>query len=363
MVIPKKQIGIGLVGAGRMGSLRAHLSATSPQVDFLAISDIDKEKAKGLAQQTEAAFFSDDNRAVIENPNVDAVIVSTPEGEHTEWICLALENQKPVLVEKPIALSLEDADKILDVQKKTGTELYIGYTQRLRRKFLSVKEHIQDGRLGKVMSGRLCIYNPMSVAKQVYQRAPHASPISDALTYMADMALWFFEPLKPVRVYALGGSKIFSEHPDQLGDYGWAIVTFEDGSAVNLGSSWILPEKWPATVATISMDIFGSEGAIRIDDGHKDVMMVSEEETPSSYVPDSSFNVSFLGSAMPGDWVVGEFVGPMRDETRLFVERVTTGKEIPLCDANAGRNALELTVAMETSARQGGKVIDLPLKG
>ncbi len=359
----KPVIGIGLIGAGRMGSIRAHLSSTSPTVNYLAISDIDIAKAEALAQQTEAAYFTDDNKAVIENPNVDALIVSTPEGEHTDSICRALELGKPVLVEKPISLSLDDADRILEARAKSGTDLYIGYTQRMRRRFLSIKEHIDAGRLGEVMSARMTIYAARSVARQVYQRSTHASPITDALTYMADMALWFFAPRKPVRVYAQGGSEVFPDHPAGLGDYGWAIVTFDDGAAVSLGSSWILPEKWPAYVASIGMEIFGRDGSIAVDDSHKEVMLVTNKALPSPYAPDSSVEVAFLGSQMPGDWALGDFSGPMREETRLFLERVTTGREIPLCDGETGRAVLELTLAMDKSAQEGGIVIDLPLKG
>lgn len=362
MVEFKPEIGIGLIGAGRMGSIRAHLASTNAVVNYLAIADIDKAKAEALAQQTEAAFFTDDNRAVIEHPDVDALIVSTPEGEHTDSICRALELGKPVLVEKPIALSLADADRILDARAKSGADFFIGYTQRMRRRFLSIKEHIDAGRLGEVMSARMTIYNSRAVGRQVYLRSPHASPITDALTYMADMALWFFAPRKPVRVYAQAGSEVFSEHPEGLGDYGWAIVTFDDGAAVQLGSSWILPERWPAYVATIGMEIFGSDGSVAVDDAHKEVMMVTNEAIPSPYAPDSSVEVAFLGSQMPGDWALGDFYGPMREETRLFLEHVTTGRDVPLCDGETGRAVLELTLAMEISAKAGGLLIELPLE-
>ncbi|HBK80487.1 MAG TPA: hypothetical protein DDZ83_12605 [Nitrospinae bacterium] len=359
----KPEIGIGLIGAGRMGSIRAHLATTHPAVNFLAISDADSAKARALAQQTEAAFYTGDNRAVIEHPDVDALIVSTPEGEHTDSICRALELGKPVLVEKPISLSLADADRILGARDASGADLFIGYTQRMRRRFLSIKEHIDAGRLGEVMAARMTINNSRAVARQVYRRSAHASPFTDALTYMADMALWFFAPRKPVRVYAQAGSEVFSDHPAGMGDYGLAIVTFEDGAAVQLGSSWILPERWPAYVASIGMEIFGSDGSIAVDDTHKDVMMVTNEALPSPYATDSSVEVAFLGSQMPGDWALGDFYGPMREETRLFLERVTTGREIPLCDADTGRAVLELTLAMEKSAKAGGVVIELPLEG
>ncbi|MEK6709870.1 MAG: Gfo/Idh/MocA family oxidoreductase, partial [Nitrospinota bacterium] len=231
MPIGKERIGVGVIGSGRIGSLRAHLSAGSARVGFLAVSDIDPARAAALAQQTEAAFHSGDNRAVIGHPEVDAVIVATPEGEHTEAVCLALELGKPVLVEKPIALTLAEADRILAAQAKSGADLYVGYTQRLRRRFLSVKEHIAAGRLGEVMAGRLTIHHSRADAQQMRARAKGATPITNSLTYMADLALWFFAPRRPVRVCAVGGGEVFQDGPDKLGDYGWGIVTFDAGYA------------------------------------------------------------------------------------------------------------------------------------
>ncbi len=343
-----------------MGTIRAHLLSSDASVNFLAISDIDPGKASALAQQTEAAFHTGDNRAVVKHPGVDALIVATPEGDHTESICMALAAGKPVLVEKPIALTLEDADRILSARARSGADLFIGYTQRLRRRFVSIKEQIEAGRLGEVMAARLSIYHSRADARQMYARSEMVSPFTNSLTYMADMALWFFAPRRAVRVYAQGGGEIFPDQPDGIGDYGWAIVTFEDGAAANMGCSWILPERWPAYICSIGMEIFGSEGSVVVDDGHRDVMMVSNRWTPS---PVTGAEDAFLGSTMPGDWAQGDFYGPMRDETRLFVERVRDGRDVPLCGAEAGRDVLELTLAMERSAREGGGLVDLPLKG
>ena len=356
----RDELGVGLIGAGRMGTIRAHLLSSSAMVDFLAISDIDLEKARGLAQQTEAAFFTDDNRDVIENPDVHAVIVSTPEGEHTEAICRALELGKPVFVEKPIALTLEEADRILEVKKGSEADLFIGYTQRLRRRFVSIKEHIDAGRLGEVMSARMSIYHPRADARQMIARSPGASPFVNSVAYVADMALWFFAPRRPVRVYAQSGGDILPGQQEGIGGYGWSIVTFEDGAAANLGVSWILPEKWPAYISSMAMEIFGRDGSVVVDDSHRNVLMVSDVGTPSSV---EGMEVAFLGSMMPGDWAQGDFYGPMRDETRLFIDRVATGRDVPLCGAEAGRAVLELTLAMEQSARDGGTLVELPLKG
>src|SRR4051812_49920269 len=105
-------IGIAVVGAGRIGTLRARLAAKHPAVRFLAISDRDPARARVLAEQAGADVHSGNNDEMISHPDVTAVIVSTPEQEHTLPILTALKLGKPVLVEKPIGFSLRDADRI-----------------------------------------------------------------------------------------------------------------------------------------------------------------------------------------------------------------------------------------------------------
>src|SRR5262249_46221060 len=94
-------IGIAVVGAGRIGTLRARLAAKHPAVRFLAISDRDPERASTLAQAAGADFHSGSNDEVIDHPEVTAVVVSTPEQQHTKPILRALERGKPMLAEKP----------------------------------------------------------------------------------------------------------------------------------------------------------------------------------------------------------------------------------------------------------------------
>jgi predicted dinucleotide-utilizing enzyme len=97
-----KELGIAVVGSGRIGTLRARLAAKHPAVRFLAVSDEKVENAKALADLTGADFYSTDNNEVIARPEVTAVFVSTPEGEHAAPVCKALELGKPVLVENPL---------------------------------------------------------------------------------------------------------------------------------------------------------------------------------------------------------------------------------------------------------------------
>ena len=86
-------IGIAVVGSGRIGTLRARLAAKHPAVRFLAISDRDPARARALAEQTGADLHSGSNDEVIDHPDVTAVIVSTPEQEHTRPILRALQRE------------------------------------------------------------------------------------------------------------------------------------------------------------------------------------------------------------------------------------------------------------------------------
>ncbi|MEI9478281.1 MAG: Gfo/Idh/MocA family oxidoreductase [Deltaproteobacteria bacterium] len=91
-----RELGIAVVGAGRIGTRRATIAANHPGVRFLAISDKEPSRARDLATQVNAQFFSGDNLEVISRPEVDAVIVSTSEHEHTRPVLQALEQKRGI---------------------------------------------------------------------------------------------------------------------------------------------------------------------------------------------------------------------------------------------------------------------------
>jgi predicted dehydrogenase len=174
---------VAVIGAGRIGTLRARLSARHPSVGFLAISDIDPLRAQALGKVAAADFCSGSNNEVIERPEVNAVFVSTPEGEHVAPIIRALELGKPVLVEKPIALELADAQRIVDAIRANNGNLRIGYSRRFKECFLRAKEQMNHGRLGTVVGGLARVYNShrrsrSSSATRTQRRCSTCSPIT-----------------------------------------------------------------------------------------------------------------------------------------------------------------------------------------
>src|SRR5262245_37152624 len=165
-----KEIGLAIVGSGRIGTLRAKLAAGHPAVRFIAVSDADPAKAKKLAETVGAKAHSADNEAMIARPEVNAVIVSTSEGEHVKPILAALERGLPVLVEKPIALSLGDADQVLRAIEKHGANVRVAYSRRYKERYLIAKEQILEGRIGTVTGGAARLYNSRSQEYAILKR-------------------------------------------------------------------------------------------------------------------------------------------------------------------------------------------------
>jgi predicted dehydrogenase len=354
-------IGIAVVGAGRIGTLRARLAAKHPAVRFLAISDRDPARARALAAEAGADVHSGSNDEVISHPQVTAVIVSTPEQHHTQPILKALQLGKPVLVEKPIGFSLRDADMILDTLRATKGELRVGYSRRYKECFLRAKEQMVRGRLGKVVGGMARVYNSRAQAFAILKRDPHATPVLDVLTYYVDLMCWFLEGNRPVEVVARGQHGIFKNAGYGAHDVTWAILTFADGAVINLGVSYALPARYPTLGQSDRVELLGSDGTMIIDDDHLDHLLFSEKGVPHPYVPDHTVDMAFLGSNTAGDWAVGDFWGPLGNETRAWLDHLATGAPTIHTTPEQARINLETTIAIERAAASG-QTVRLPLQ-
>src|SRR5882672_845410 len=354
-------LGIAVVGAGRIGTLRAKLAAKHPAVRFLAISDRDPARAKALAGEAGANMHSASNDEVIAHPDVTAVIVSTPEQEHTAAVCKALELGKPVLVEKPIALSLKEANRTLAVLRQTGGDLRVGYSRRYKECFLRAKEQMRHGRLGRIVGGTARVYNSRAQAFAILKRDPHATPVLDVLTYYVDLMCWFLEGNPPVEVVARAQSGIFKEAGYSAHDVTWAIVTFADGAVVNFGISYALPAQFPTQGQSDRVELLGTEGTMLIDDDHKDHLLFSEKGVPHPYVPGHSLQMAFLGSNSAGDWALGDFWGSLGNETRAWLDHLVTGSPTVHCTPEQARTNLATTLAIKRAVATGTSV-RLPLE-
>jgi predicted dehydrogenase len=162
-------------------------------------------------------------------------------------------------------------------------------------------------------------------------------------------------------VGARGQYGIFKEAGYGAQDVTWAILTFADGAVVNLGISYALPARYPTLGQSDRVELLGSEGTMIIDDDHLDHLLFSEKGIPHPYVPEHAVEMAFLGSNTAGDWAVGDFWGPLGNETRAWLDHLATGAPTIHTTPEQARINLETTIAIER-ATASGKAVHLPLQ-
>src|SRR5881296_1881780 len=358
-----KRIGLAIVGGGRVGLFRGEVAARHPQVDFIGLAEIEPDRAKFVADKVGADFVTTDFRELLARPEVTAAIISTDEHLHVEPILAAVERRLALLIEKPLATELAASQRVLEAIKKSGADAVVGYTQRFRRKWLSVKEKVRTGALGDVTLVTSRAFMNRLVALDNYKRTNDPATISPMVisgTHALDIVMWMMEAKKPVEIYARSVDKALGPLCKGI-DATAGVITFEDGSLYHAVISWALPIVWPGAVYSLEVGITGTEGVITIDDTHRDIVLATTKESGEGYAPDAARRVDFLGSYPPGDVALGELRGPMREETEQWLNRVSMGLTTQHATAAEAHNRLMLTKAFDLSAKRK-KPISLPIE-
>jgi myo-inositol 2-dehydrogenase / D-chiro-inositol 1-dehydrogenase len=361
-----ESIGLAIIGCGTIGRVRAELARETGAVGWLGLCDIDDETARRLAEDTKADFVTTDLAKLLARPEVTAVIIATAENEHVEPILAAAELGVPLFIEKPLATDPIDSEKVLNAIEERGIDAVMGYTQRFRRRFLTVKQRLRDGQIGEVTSVVTRAFMnrmvPMATLRKTEQRSA-LTPMVVSGTHSLDMCMWLMEGKNPVEVYARSTDKVLGGLGTKDSTFG--LFTMDDGAIWSMNISWALPTVWPGAVYGLEIGIVGTLGVIDIEDTHRDVIIASEIAqgagyTSKGFTPEVGRHVDFIGSYPPGDLSDGLLWGPMREETMTWFNRLTTGVQTPHATAADGHRNLLLTMAMDLSARTG-RPVPLPI--
>lgn len=149
---PESQpVRVGILGAGFMGATHARAFASTNDTHIGGIWSRQREKAEAIAAEIGSVAWEDAN-ALLESPEIDAVIITLPTFVHREYAVAALNAGKAVLLEKPMALTLADCDAILDAQRQSGSLLMIAHTLRFWPEYETAIALAKSGALGKVQS-------------------------------------------------------------------------------------------------------------------------------------------------------------------------------------------------------------------
>src|SRR6516162_9374825 len=358
-----KRIGLAIVGAGRVGLFRGEVAARHPQVDFIGLAEIKRERAKLVAERIGADFVTADYRELLARPEVTAAVIATDEHLHVGPVLAAAERGLALLIEKPLATELAESERVLAAIRAAGVDAVVGYTQRFRRRWLTAKEKVRTGQLGDVTLVTSRAFMNRLVAIDNYQRTNDPDSISPMVisgTHALDIVMWLMEAKQPVEIYARSIDKALGPLCHGI-DATAGVITFEDGSLYHASISWALPVVWPAAVYSLDVGIVGTEGVLTIDDTHRDIVLATTTAQDEGYLPDASRRVDFLGSYPPGDVALGELRGPMRDETEAWLNRLALGLPSQHATAAEAHDRLMLTKAFDLSARLK-KAIPLPIE-
>ena len=341
-----RQINVGVIGTGWCGGIRAVTAANSALVNQVHIAEINRERLAEVAAQTGAVTATADYRELLADGGIDAVVISaTPETTHYSMTLDALEAGKHVLLEKPIALTLAEADHLIEVAERRGLKFAIGYSQRFNDKQALVKRSLEDGTLGRPVSALVSRHISRKLGAKINSRTK-LSPAAMEATHDIDFVLWCLEPARPIRVYAQNAEILLKPDYD-VADCVSMIVTMDDGVVVTIGAGWILPPGYP-NFATTWIEFLGTKGSLLIDDSHRDTVLRTMDE-----------GTVFPLSTMPGEPVGHVYAGPMQRETVHFLEAVALDRDV-LVTPRQARRAMEVYLAADLSA-ECNQLVSLPL--
>ena len=345
----KRSVGIAVVGAGKIGRHRARLAAGHAGVSFLAIVDEDAAAAEKLATEVGADLWATDTDAVVNRPDVGAVVVATPERSHCEPVIAALRAGKRTLVEKPIALTLKDADRMIACAIDSDTELLVGYSMRYAQRYAVAHQQIAEGKIGDLVGGLARTYDTAAIGEAILRRSPTATPVMDILTYLVDVIGWY-HPFQPVEVVARSSGSILRKKGHDVDDLTVALLTFSDGAVFELATSYSLPAGYPINGMATRLELLGTEGVLMVTEDHGDQVMYSEQGHTNEYV-DQHLQLTYLGSRTSGEWVGDTMFGRVADETRAWLDLLTVGGPCHIATAAQARQTLQITLAIDEAAR------------
>ena len=342
-------IEIGIIGTGWCGGIRAAATADHPLVSALHIAEIRPERLAEVAATTHPASATTAWQALLARETIEAVMISaTPETTHYPMGREALRAGKHVFLEKPIAMTLDEADESVALARSSGLKFTIGYSQRFNPKYAHVRKAIAEGTIGRPVSALVSRHITRELGKKISGRVK-LSPAATKSTHDLDFLLWCLAPAKPTRVYSQVNYGAMREGAGgaDIPDLQWMMVTLDSGLSLVVGGGWSLPPGYP-NFATTWIEIVGAEGALMADDTHRDAVLNTMKD-----------GMRLPLSTMPGEPLGHVFAGPMAAETLHFIDAVARDRPA-LVTPEEARQVMEVYIAADLSA-ETNEPITLPL--
>jgi myo-inositol 2-dehydrogenase/D-chiro-inositol 1-dehydrogenase len=330
------RINVALVGAGRIARVHAAAYRQVGLADLIACTDPNQEAAQALARDFDLKVVPDLDELLADD-GIDAVLIASPNALHPDQAIAALRAGKHVFCQKPIALTLADADRVVAAARESDRILQFGFMLRFTPPIPQLRKRISEGELGEMIAARAAVFGWEPSNDWFYDPAQGGGVILDTLVHFADLVLWLFGPAERVHTeggaYVLEGSRRYRS-PDN------ATVTVRHESGV-VSSMYV---SWTAGHGNFTVEAYGSGGSAAVDLVQAQTMRTftkpGVKDDPTGWgFPDLVWDYGYQG------------------EQQHFAERIAgLVDNSQAATPQQARDALALVLAAQRSLDEGGPV-------
>jgi predicted dehydrogenase len=328
---------VAVIGVGSMGSNHARVYSELPESELIAVADSDPQSAEIVARRWGVRAFTD-YRAMLDAEKPEAVSIAVPTAQHKETAIAAMEAGAHVMVEKPIANTIEAGLEMIACAARTGRKLMIGHIVRFNPAIQLLKQKLDEGQLGRIFQIVCRRIGPFPTRIQdvgvVIDLAPHDI---DIMRYITDH--------NPIRVYAELEQRLHTDHEDLL----LALLRFPDHIKGSLEINWLTPTKVREVL------VLGERGLFRVDDLTQDLYFYENAQADKVMWP----ALQTLKGVREGEMIKYAFsrYEPLKAELQSFLRAIRDETPVPVSGED-GLMALRIALALIESG-ESNKVIEL----
>jgi myo-inositol 2-dehydrogenase/D-chiro-inositol 1-dehydrogenase len=326
-----RPLGLALVGAGRIGTNHAGIVVHEvPGVRLVAVADPVEIAAKRLAAELEADAVDVDS--LLTRPDVDGVLITAPARSHTDLVVAAAAAGKHVFCEKPMAVTLADADRAIAAAEQAGIVLQVGFNRRFAPAFAAARAAIDAGRIGTPQLLRSLTRDPGPFTADP-ARIPQWTIFFETLIHDFDTLCFLNPGARPIAVHAFADALVAPDARDS-GHLDTAVVTirFDNGAIATAEANFSALYGYD-----VRGEAFGSAGMVTAGTSRSTDMTLYD--AGGIHVDTARSDTDLLHAAYAG-------------EITAFVEAVRTGGPSPVPGA-AARTALAVALAAIESVETG----------
>lgn len=327
----------GVIGTGVWGETHLETYSYDPQVELVCICDKNEQLLADRAARYGVAETTTDYRELLARDDIDAVSVVTPDFLHREIVVAAAQAGKHVLVEKPMATTVEDCEEMIAAAKQSGVTLMVDFHNRWNPVMTEIKSRLDAGSLGDPLMLTLRLNDTRYVPTQMLSWGGQSTVAWFLASHAADLARWLFQS-EVKRVYSVSRSVLLKAEGYDTPDFFHSILEYENGAVCHLENCWIMSDAM-AAVCDFRGELIASKGSCILNVMANRALEVYEDEAGAS-MPSQTAHLR----------IHGQLRGFAVDSIRHFVHAVREGRE-PLVSPVDGLRNTETVVAIHESAR------------